>query len=95
MEGSSNQYAIAADRYVSDMNPSRNYVPVATRISVTNFSRSENFSSYYVEDASLFSLFKHYIGLHAPKRFIPRKSVLNRRVDVSGDNLFTITDYRG
>lgn len=52
MEGSSNQYAIAADRYVSDMNPGRNNVPVATRISVTN--QSLKLSSYYVEDASYF-----------------------------------------
>ena len=44
MEGSSNQYAIAADRYVSDMNPGRNNVPVATRISVTN--QSLKLSSY-------------------------------------------------
>ena len=53
MEGSGNQYSIVADRYISDAQPGRNNVPIASRISTTNTSLK--LSSYYVEDASFFA----------------------------------------
>ena len=93
VEGSSNQYAIAADRYVSDTNPGRNNVPIATRISVTN--QSLKLSSYYVEDASYFRCSNITLGYTLPKRLLRKIGVESCRVYVSGDNLFTITDYRG
>lgn len=93
VEGSSNQYAIAADRYVSDANPGRNNVPIATRISVTN--QSLKLSSYYVEDASYFRCSNITLGYTLPKHLLRKIGIESCRVYVSGDNLFTITDYRG
>ena len=92
VEGSSNQYAIAADRYVSDTNPGRNNVPIATRISVTN--QSLKLSSYYVEDASYFRCSNITLGYTLPKRLLRKIRVESFRVKVNGDNILTITDYR-
>lgn len=93
MEGSSNQYAIAADRYVSDANPGRNNVPAASRISVTNSSLK--LSSYYVEDASYFRCANITLGYTLPKQLLRKLRIESCRIYVSGDNLFTITPYRG
>lgn len=78
MEGSGNQYAIVADRYISDEQPGRNNVPIASRISTPNTSLK--LSSYYVEDASFFRCANHHAGLYAsqaldeqaPRFVVPR-----------------------
>lgn len=93
VEGSANQYAIAADRYRSDAEPGRNNVPIASRISVTNSSLK--LSSYYVEDASYLRCANVTLGYSLPKALLRRISAESCRVYVSADNLFTITDYRG
>ena len=93
MEGSSNQYAIAKDRYVSDSEPGRNNVPIATRISTTNGSLK--LSSYYVEDASYFRCTNVTLGYSLPSKWMERIKIASCRIYVSGDNLFTITPYRG
>ncbi len=66
MEGSGNQYAIVADRYISDEQPGRNNVPIASRISTPNTSLK--LSSYYVEDASFFRCANITLGYTLPKR---------------------------
>ena len=68
MEGSGNQYAIVADRYISDEQPGRNNVPIASRISTPNTSLK--LSSYYVEDASFFRCANITLGYTLPKRWI-------------------------
>jgi len=93
MEGSGNQYAIVADRYISDEQPGRNNVPIASRISTTNTSLK--LSSYYVEDASFFRCANITLGYTLPKRWTSKLHITSCRVYVSGDNLFTITPYRG
>ena len=45
-------FIVVADRYISDEQPGRNNVPIASRISTPNTSLK--LSSYYVEDASFF-----------------------------------------
>ena len=93
MEGSGNQYSIVADRYISDAQPGRNNVPIASRISTTNTSLK--LSSYYVEDASFFRCANITLGYTLPKRWMSKLHVSSCRVYFSGDNLFTITPYRG
>mgnify|MGYP002962704091 CR=1 FL=1 len=93
MEGSGNQYSIVADRYISDAQPGRNNVPIASRISTTNTSLK--LSSYYVEDASFFRCANITLGYTLPKRWTSKLHITSCRVYVSGDNLFTITPYRG
>ena len=91
--GSGNQYSIVADRYISDAQPGRNNVPIASRISTTNTSLK--LSSYYVEDASFFRCANITLGYTLPKRWTSKLHITSCRVYVSGDNLFTITPYRG
>ena len=93
MEGSGNQYAIVADRYISDEQPGRNNVPIASRISTPNTSLK--LSSYYVEDASFFRCANITLGYTLPKRWMNKLHIASCRVYFSGDNLFTITPYRG
>lgn len=93
MEGSANQYAIVADRYISDAQPGRNNVPGASRSSTTN--TSFKLSSYYVEDASYFRCSNITLGYTLPKRWLNKVRIVSCRIYVSGDNLFTITGYRG
>ncbi len=93
MEGSGNQYSIVADRYISDAEPGRNNVPIASRISTTNTSLK--LSSYYVEDASFFRCANITLGYTLPKRWTSKCRIASCRVYLSGDNLFTITPYRG
>lgn len=93
MEGSGNQYAIVADRYISDEMPGRNNVPIASRTSTSNTSLK--LSSYYVEDASFFRCSNITIGYKLPKRWTTKLHIASCRIYVSGDNLFTISGYRG
>ncbi len=92
-EGSTNQYSIVNDRYFSDDNPGYNNVPAPVRFSTAN--TSNKLSSYYVEDASYFRCSNITLGYTFPKAWMERIKVSNLRVYVSGDNLFTITPYRG
>ena len=78
---------------MSDTIRGRIIVPIATRISVTN--QSLKLSSYYVEDASYFRCSNITLGYTLPKRLLRKIGVESCRVYVSGDTLFTITDYRG
>ena len=87
------KYAIVADRYISDEQPGRNNVPIASRISTPNTSLK--LSSYYVEDASFFRCANITLGYTLPKRWMSKLHVSSCRVYFSGDNLFTITPYRG
>lgn len=91
MEGSSNQYAVAADRYISDDQPGRNNMFIASRTSGSNLK----LPSFYVEDASYFRCSNITLGYTLPKRLLRKVGVESCRVYVSGDNLFTITPYRG
>ena len=93
MEGSGNQYAIVADRYISDQEPGRNNVPLAERHSTSNTNL--RLASFYVEDASYVRLSNVTLGYTIPKDVVKRVKLSNIRVYVSGDNLFCISPYRG
>ena len=93
MEGSGNQYAIVADRYISDEQPGRNNVPLAERHSTTNTNL--RLASFYVEDASYIRLSNVTVGYTLPKEWVKKVNLSNVRVYVSGDNLFCLSPYRG
>ena len=93
MEGSGNQYAIVADRYISDEQPGRNNVPLAERHSTTNTNL--RLASFYVEDASYLRLSNVTLGYTLPKNWVRKIKMSNVRIYVSGDNLFCISPYRG
>lgn len=93
MEGSGNQYACVADRYISDEKPGKNNIPLAERHSTTN--TNNKLPSYYVEDASYLRLANVTLGYTLPKALVEKVKVSNVRVYVSGDNLFCISPYRG
>lgn len=93
MEGSSNQYAVVKDRYVSNDLTGNGSVPIASRIATTNTSLK--LPSYYVEDASFVRLANITLGYKLPDKFLKTLRIASARVYLSGDNLFTLTKYRG
>ena len=93
MEGSGTQFASVAEGFELDVSTGRNNVPIASRISTPNTSLK--LSSYYVEDASFFRCANITLGYTLPKRWMSKLHVSSCRVYFSGDNLFTITPYRG
>ena len=93
MEGSGNQYAIVADRYIDDEHPGRNNVPLAERHSTTNTNL--RLASFYVEDASYVRLSNVTLGYTLPKAWTKFVKLSKIRVYASGDNLFCISPYRG
>lgn len=93
MEGSGNQYAIVADRYIDDAHPGRNNVPLAERHATTNTSNRLN--SFYVEDASYLRLSNVTLGYTLPQAWVKRVKLSKVRIYASGDNLFCISPYRG
>lgn len=52
-------------------------------------------SDFYVEDGSYLRLKNIQLGYTLPKELIRKIKVQNLRVYISGQNLFTITNYRG
>jgi hypothetical protein len=93
MEGSGNQFSIVADRYISDSQPGRNNVPQASRSTLTNTSL--RLASYFVEDASYFRCSNITLGYTLPRKWVQKVRIASCRIYISGDNLFTITGYRG
>ncbi len=92
-EGGTNQLSSVLDRYVSDENPGKNNNPAPCRFSTSN--NNTKLASYYVEDASYFRCSNITLGYTLPKSLLQKVKIKNCRVYVSGDNLFTLTKYRG
>ncbi len=92
-EGGTNQLASVLDRYYSDENPGKNNNPAPCRFATSN--NNTKLASYYVEDASYFRCSNVSLGYSIPKSLLKKIKVENCRVYVSGDNLFTLTKYRG
>lgn len=93
MEGSGNQLASAADRWISDEQPGNGTVFRATRTSTPNIS--QRLSSYMVDDASYFRCSNITLGYNFPSKWMNKMKVSSLRLYASVDNLFTITDYEG
>ncbi len=93
MEGSCNQFSIVNDRYHSDADPGKNNVPLASRKALTNTSL--RLAEYFVEDASFLRLSNITLGYSLPNKWMEKIHLTKCRIYVSGDNLFTLTKYRG
>ncbi|SEA75959.1 SusC/RagA family TonB-linked outer membrane protein [Pedobacter hartonius] len=92
-EGSGNQYAEVADRYISEAQPGSglNYRPSRGGTQ----SNSTRLSSFYLQDGSYLRLTNATLGYNIPKSLTERLKVQNIRVYGSVDNAFTLTKYKG
>ena len=93
MEGSGNQYGIVRERYVDESRPGNGYVPRAFRHG--NKNTGMKVCDRYFDHADYFRMSTASLGYNFPKTVCQRLKVQGIRVYVNGDNLFTITNYRG
>lgn len=92
-EGSGNQYADVADRYVSPSQPGSGLSYRASRGGTQ--SNSTRLSSFYLQSGSYLRMTNATVGYNIPKSLSQRLKVENIRVYGSVDNAFTITKYKG
>lgn len=93
MEGSGNQYGVVRNRWKSDAEPGDGYVPRAFRHG--NKNTGMKISDRYIDDADYLRLSTASIGYTFPKKVCEKLHIQGLRVYVNGDNLFTLTNYRG
>ena len=86
----SNYQSFWLDRWTED-NPSAEM----PRLVVTDPNNNQRPSDFYVEDGSFFRLRNLQIGWTVPKKWLKKAQVQELKVYVTGNNLFTITNYRG
>jgi hypothetical protein len=60
-----------------------------------NDSRSQQPSSYFIENGSYFRLKNLTLGYTFPADLLQKLGLQSARIYVQGQNLFTITDYSG
>lgn len=90
-EANFNSYAVFNDRWKSAAEPGSGTVPRADR-QTGNHGNNNRPSSFQVEDGSYFRLRSVTLGYTLP---IKSTSIDKLRIYVSGNNLFTATDYLG
>lgn len=93
MEGSGNQYGVVRERWKSDEEPGNGSVPRAFRHG--NKNTGMKVSDRYIDDADYLRLSTASIGYNFPKSVCEKINAQGLRVYVNGDNLFTLTNYRG
>lgn len=93
MEGSGNQYGIVRERYVDESRPGNGFVPRAFRHG--NKNTGMKVSDRYFDTADYLRMSTASLGYNFPKSLCQKIKVQAIRVYVNGDNLFTITNYRG
>ena len=93
MEGSSNQYGIVRERYRSEEEPGNGFVPAAFRHG--NRNTGMKMSDRYIDDASYIRIANASLGYNLPDAILKKAKIAGLRIYVSGDNLFTLTKYRG
>jgi TonB-linked SusC/RagA family outer membrane protein len=92
MEGNANGTKIALDRWKSPENPGSGWVNRANRKQTGSNGRT---STWHLEGGSYLRLQNLALGYTLPRAFTQKFKVEKMRVYVSGQNLFTITDYSG
>ena len=92
MEGNTNGTKIALDRWRSPENPGSGSVNKANRKQTGYNSRT---STWHLESGSYLRLQNLSLGYTLPRALTQKFKVEKLRVYVSGQNLFTITDYSG
>ena len=93
MEGSGNQYGVVRERWKSDEDPGNGSVPRAFRHG--NKNTGMKVSDRYIDDADFLRLSTASIGYNFPKSVCEKIKSKGLRIYVNGDNLFTLTNYRG
>ena len=93
MEGSGNQYGVVRERWKSDEEPGNGSVPRAFRHG--NKNTGMKVSDRYIDDADFLRLSTASIGYNFPKSVCEKIKSKGLRIYVNGDNLFTLTNYRG
>lgn len=92
MEGNANGTKVALDRWKSPENPGSGWVNRANRKQTGSNGRT---STWHLEGGSYLRLQNLALGYTLPRAFTQKFMVEKMRVYVSGQNLFTITDYSG
>lgn len=92
MEGNTNGTKIALNRWKSEDNPGNGLVNRANRKQTGNNGRT---STWHLEGGSYLRLQNLALGYTLPKSLTEKFYVNKLRVYVSGQNIFTITNYSG
>ena len=92
MEGNANGTKVALDRWKSPENPGSGWVNRANRKQTGSNGRT---STWHLEGGSYLRLQNLALGYTLPRAFTQKFMVEKMRVYVSGQNLFTITNYSG
>ena len=92
MEGNTNGTIASLDRWKSPENPGDGSTNRANRKQTGNNSRT---STWHVEDGSYLRLQNLTIGYTLPSDLLKRFHIDKCRLYVSGNNLFTWTNYSG
>lgn len=92
MEGNVNGTREALNRWVNETNPGNGEVNRANRKSKGYNGRT---STWHIEDGSYLRLQNVSIGYTFPKKVTERFSMSNLRIYLSGQNLWTLTNYSG
>ncbi|MBT9872308.1 SusC/RagA family TonB-linked outer membrane protein [Bacteroides salyersiae] len=92
MEGTCNQFALAADRYNSVTNPD----PAMYRANIATTNKNTyGVSSYMINDASYFRCTNITLNYNLPQKWVEKIKLRGVSLFASVDNAFTITDYIG
>ncbi len=92
MEGNVNGTKVALDRWKSESNPGSGLVNRANRKQTGSNGRT---STWHLESGSYLRLQNLSLGYTLPRSITQKFKVEKLRVYVSGQNLFTITNYSG
>ncbi|TKG95748.1 TonB-dependent receptor [Puteibacter caeruleilacunae] len=99
MNGRANQYATVLDRFRPEVYDEEGNLVDAGNSNTTMYSEDGNtsrlVSDRVVEDGSYIKLKTASFGYTFPKKMVKRLGLGNLRVYVSGQNLWTITNYSG
>lgn len=82
------------DRWTPD-NPDARFPQLRMGSGAADSGINDRFSSFWLEDASYFRLKHIELGYTFPQSILGKLNLKDVRVFVSGENLFTITDYLG
>jgi TonB-linked SusC/RagA family outer membrane protein len=93
-EANFNSYSIQNERWISEQQPGNGKVPRADRESGLHGNNGRP-SSYQVEDGSFVRLRNISLGYTLPSKILFGGAIDKLRVYVTGNNLFTQTDYLG
>lgn len=92
MEGNTNTVTDALDRWISEADPGNGLVNRANRKAKGNNGRT---STWHVEDGSFIRLQSVTLGYKLPKQFTDDMKIGDARIFLTGQNLFTWTNYSG